>query len=34
MPDHWHLIVWPRTDGEFSRLVERDSHRFLTFSAP
>ena len=21
MPDHWHLIVWPRQDGELSRFV-------------
>ena len=21
MPNHWHLIVWPRTDGELSRFV-------------
>jgi putative transposase len=21
MPNHWHLVVWPRTDGELSRLV-------------
>jgi putative transposase len=21
MPDHWHLIVWPRRDGELSRFV-------------
>jgi REP-associated tyrosine transposase len=21
MPNHWHLVVWPRTDGELSRFV-------------
>jgi len=21
MPNHWHLIVWPRQDGELSRFV-------------
>ena len=21
MPNHWHLVVWPRKDGELSRLV-------------
>src|SRR5258708_6731746 len=21
MPDHWHLVVWPREDGELSRFV-------------
>jgi len=21
MPNHWHLIVWPRSDGELSRFV-------------
>ena len=21
MPNHWHLIVWPRKDGELSRFV-------------
>jgi len=21
MPDHWHLVVWPRKDGELSRFV-------------
>lgn len=21
MPNHWHLLVWPRTDGELSRFV-------------
>ena len=21
LPDHWHLIVWPRRDGELSRFV-------------
>ena len=21
MPDHWHLIVWPRQDGELARFV-------------
>lgn len=21
LPNHWHLIVWPRTDGELSRFV-------------
>ena len=21
MPNHWHLVVWPREDGEFSRFV-------------
>ncbi len=21
MPHHWHLVVWPREDGELSRLV-------------
>ena len=21
MPNHWHLIAWPRTDGELSRFV-------------
>jgi len=21
MPNHWHLVVWPKTDGELSRFV-------------
>src|SRR5579871_2195078 len=21
MPNHWHLVVWPRRDGELSRFV-------------
>jgi putative transposase len=21
MPNHWHLVVWPRTDGELSKFV-------------
>ena len=21
MPDHWHLVVWPRKDGELSRFI-------------
>ena len=21
MPNHWHLLVWPRKDGELSRFV-------------
>jgi putative transposase len=21
MPNHWHMIVWPRLDGELSRFV-------------
>ncbi len=21
MPNHWHLVVWPRKDGELSRFV-------------
>jgi putative transposase len=21
MPNHWHLVVWPRSDGELSRFV-------------
>lgn len=21
MPNHWHLVVWPREDGELSRFV-------------
>lgn len=23
MPDHWHLVVWPRKDGDLSRFVLR-----------
>src|SRR5262245_2962950 len=21
MPDHWHLVLWPKADGELSRFV-------------
>ena len=21
MPNHWHLVVWPREDGELSRFI-------------
>ena len=21
MPNHWHLVVWPRDDGDLSRFV-------------
>ena len=29
MPNHWHLVVWPREDGELSRFI-----RWLTLTHP
>lgn len=23
MPDHWHLVLWPKRDGELSRFMQR-----------
>jgi putative transposase len=23
MPNHWHLVLWPRADGQLSRFVQR-----------
>ena len=32
MPNHWHLVLWPRLDGqlsEFMRLLDRHAHAAL-----
>src|SRR5688572_18072309 len=27
MPNHWHLVLWPRRDGDLSRFMARLTHR-------
>ena len=37
MPNHWHLILWPREDGqlsEFLRLADRHPHPTLARPLP
>ena len=29
MPNHWHLVVWPRENGDLSIFCRRDPSRFL-----
>jgi hypothetical protein len=35
LPDHWHLVIWPREDGElfrFTPLADADAHATLARS--
>ncbi len=37
LPNHWHLMVWPREDGELSRftpLADVNAHAALAHSPP
>jgi len=29
MPDHWHMVVWPRRTGELSKFIQRVTNRHV-----
>src|SRR6516164_7125529 len=34
MPNHWHLVLWPRRDGESFHLTRRAPHTVVGLGAP